>query len=121
MLGGTVLAVGSSSVMLAGHQLVPASVLVLILPMTFSAMSLGLTLPHAMAIALRPFPHIAGSASALLGFVQMGIAALVTAFVGRVLVDSPLPLLQCMLAVGAAAAVLSLWVHRRRDALAGAA
>jgi len=43
----------------------------------------GLTLPNAMAGAVGPFPTMAGLASALLGFFQMGVAALVGVAVGR--------------------------------------
>jgi DHA1 family bicyclomycin/chloramphenicol resistance-like MFS transporter len=123
MLAGGGLAVASTGAMLATHLLLPASVLALVLPMTLYALSLGLILPHAMAIALKPFPHMAGTASALLGFVQMGLAALVTAAVGGLLADSPRPLILCMLATTAVSAVLTLRVHRRQrrvDALAPA-
>lgn len=37
---------------------------------------LGLTYPNAAALALSPFDKNVGSASALLGFVQIGVAAL---------------------------------------------
>ena len=40
---------------------------------------MGLVLPHAMAIALAPFPHIAGTASSLLGFIQMSLSATASA------------------------------------------
>jgi len=43
---------------------------------------LGLTYPNAAALALAPFDKNAGSASALLGFVQIGAASLASAFVG---------------------------------------
>jgi DHA1 family bicyclomycin/chloramphenicol resistance-like MFS transporter len=43
---------------------------------------LGLTYPNAAALALAPFHKNAGSASALLGFVQIGAAALASACVG---------------------------------------
>jgi MFS transporter, DHA1 family, multidrug resistance protein len=44
--------------------------------------SLGLTYPNAAAIALAPFSRNAGSAAALLGFIQMCIGALVSTGVG---------------------------------------
>lgn len=43
----------------------------------------GLVLPNAMAGAIGPYPGIAGTASALLGFVQMTMAALVGIGVGQ--------------------------------------
>jgi DHA1 family bicyclomycin/chloramphenicol resistance-like MFS transporter len=67
----------------------PASIVV---PMSFFAASLGIILPHAMAAALRPFPHMAATASALLGFIQMGLSSLAGAVVGYFLVDSTRPM-----------------------------
>mgnify|MGYP000031593807 FL=1 len=119
MLAGCATAVASSAGLLGGHLLLPESVLALVLPMTFYALSLGLVMPHAMAIALRPFAHIAGTASSLMGFVQMGLAALVTAVVGELLTTTPRPLVLGMLAVTAGALLLALWV-RGRDAPAAA-
>jgi DHA1 family bicyclomycin/chloramphenicol resistance-like MFS transporter len=48
-------------------------------PMTLYTFGFGLTLPASLAGALAPFPRAAGSASALLGFIQMaagGVASL---------------------------------------------
>jgi MFS transporter, DHA1 family, multidrug resistance protein len=42
----------------------------------------GLTYPNAAALALTPFKKNAGSASALLGFIQIGIGGLISAGVG---------------------------------------
>ena len=119
MFAGSLTAVGSTALMLTGHSFLPRSVLALVLPMTFYALALGLVMPHAMAIALRPFAHIAGTASALLGFVQMGLAALVTALVGQLLVDSPLPLILCMLGAAVLGLVLAGWVQWRGERGAG--
>lgn len=46
--------------------------------MTLWMFGFGLLMPGAMAGALGPFPRIAGSASALMGFCQMGVGALGT-------------------------------------------
>ena len=43
---------------------------------------IGLTYPNAAAIALAPFSKDAGSASALLGFLQMGVGALISTGIG---------------------------------------
>ncbi len=45
-------------------------------------MSVGIVMPQAMAGAIGPFPSMAGSASALLGFIQMAVAAGAGALVG---------------------------------------
>jgi DHA1 family bicyclomycin/chloramphenicol resistance-like MFS transporter len=57
----------------------PLSVLI---PMTLIAAALGIVLPHAMGAALRGYPHMAATASALFGFIQMGLSALAGAIVG---------------------------------------
>ena len=42
----------------------------------------GLTYPNAAAVALRPFSKNAGSASALLGFIQIGIGGMISSGIG---------------------------------------
>ncbi len=42
----------------------------------------GLTYPNAAAIALAPFENNAGSASALLGFIQIGIGGIISSAIG---------------------------------------
>lgn len=48
----------------------------LLAPMFAYALAAGLVLPNAQAGGIGPFPEMAGAASALLGFVQMSVAAL---------------------------------------------
>lgn len=113
MFLGTIVALISTLAMLGAHQWQPSSVPALALPMTFFALALGLVMPHAMAIALKPFPTLAGTASSLLGFIQMGLSALITGAVGHLLTDSPQPLLLSMLAITTAAAAVAGWVLLR--------
>ncbi|WP_148864661.1 Bcr/CflA family multidrug efflux MFS transporter [Marinobacter fonticola] len=54
-----------------------------ILPQTIFMIGVGMVLPQTMAGALAPFPHMAGSASALFGFIQMGAAAGAGVLVGH--------------------------------------
>jgi DHA1 family bicyclomycin/chloramphenicol resistance-like MFS transporter len=88
---GVQLALLSAVCMLLAGQLYfhPVSI---VLPISAFSASLGLVLPHAMATALRPFPEMAGTASALLGFIQMGLSSVAGALVGIFLVDSALPM-----------------------------
>ena len=51
-------------------------------PMTLFTVGVGLVMPNSMAGAIGPFPTMAGAASALLGFIQMTIAAAVGIGVG---------------------------------------
>jgi DHA1 family bicyclomycin/chloramphenicol resistance-like MFS transporter len=52
--------------------------------------------PNTTALALSPFAKEAGRASALMGSIQMGTSALVSAVVSSLLSDSALPMLACM-------------------------
>ena len=112
MLLGAVLSVLATVIMLTGAHIWPLSVLALMLPMVLYSTGLGLVLPHTMAIALRPFPHIAGTASALLGFIQMSLSAGASALAGAFLKDTPLPMLWIMLLITLAAMFLGLRAHR---------
>ena len=52
-----------------------------IAPMSVYTIGFGLIMPGSMVEALRPFPHVAGSASAILGFFQFFCAALTSLLV----------------------------------------
>ena len=84
-LVGAALAAGSTGAMWLGADLLPTSIAVLVVPMMFYSTGIGLVLPNTMAVALRPFPQIAATASALLGFIQMSLSAAATALVGAYL------------------------------------
>ena len=76
VLLGTALSAAASALMLAWVLTSEAGgVWSVLVPMFVTAVGLGLTRPAAVAGALVPFPHIAGLASALLGFSQMLIAS----------------------------------------------
>jgi len=83
----------------------------LVLPMALYLAGLGIVLPQAIAGAMTPFPERAGAASALLGFVQQGVAALVGALVGVLLGSTPWPLAATIAAMGCA--TLALWISTR--------
>ncbi len=52
----------------------PSHALVIMTPMMLFMIGVGITMPQSMAGALTDYPHIAGSASGLLGFIQMTLA-----------------------------------------------
>ncbi|BES73755.1 Bcr/CflA family multidrug efflux MFS transporter [Marinobacter nanhaiticus D15-8W] len=54
-----------------------------ILPQAVFMIGVGMVLPQTMAGALAPFPHMAGSASAMFGFIQMASAAGAGVLVGH--------------------------------------
>jgi DHA1 family bicyclomycin/chloramphenicol resistance-like MFS transporter len=99
---GAQLALAAGSVMLCSTSIWfhPAAIL---LPMSAYSMALGIVLPHAMAAALRPFPHMAATASALFGFIQMGLSAMGGALVGLYLVDTATPMLLVIFTLSVAA------------------
>jgi DHA1 family bicyclomycin/chloramphenicol resistance-like MFS transporter len=99
---GAQLALAAGSVMLFSTSIWfhPAAIL---LPMSAYSMALGIVLPHAMAAALRPFPHMAATASALFGFIQMGLSAIGGALVGLYLVDTATPMLLVIFTLSVAA------------------
>jgi len=79
--------------------------------MMLYSVAMGLVLPHAMAIALRPFAHIAGTASALLGFIQMSLAAGASALTGLFLSTTPQPMVWLLLAIVSTSLALGLRSH----------
>lgn len=80
----------------------------IILGLTFGyLMCQGFIFPNASAMAMAPFRISAGSASALLGFLQMGLGALSSGLVSLFHNNTPLPMLITM----AICAILSLIFH----------
>lgn len=112
ILLGAGLGLASSACMCLGAWLVPESLAALIVPMAFYTGALGLVLPHSMALALRSFPHIAGTASALMGFLQMSLSGIASALVGVFLHDTAMPMTLAMVCISLGTVVLSLRVHR---------
>jgi MFS transporter, DHA1 family, multidrug resistance protein len=97
---GTLLGALSGSTMAAlawaGVHTIPA----VLIPTFFCFMAGGLVLPNAMAGAIGPFPKMAGAASALMGFFQMGCAALLGYLVGQLDNATPAPMALAMSAAG---------------------
>jgi DHA1 family bicyclomycin/chloramphenicol resistance-like MFS transporter len=77
----------------------------LVVPMAVYMVGMGIGMPNGQGGALGPYPHMAGSASALMGFAQMTCAALVGIAFGRLHDGTPLALaglvLFCAVAVTA--------------------
>jgi DHA1 family bicyclomycin/chloramphenicol resistance-like MFS transporter len=90
-----------------GVRTVPA----VIGPMCAFAVGVGIVLPTGVAGAIGPFPHTAGLASAVLGFLQLTSAAAYGVAVGRFYDGTPLPMGVAVAAAGLAAAG-AWWVLR---------
>jgi DHA1 family bicyclomycin/chloramphenicol resistance-like MFS transporter len=108
---------GAGVLQLAGYLLMPQSVLALFLPELLYFLGIGLTLPHAIAGGMSPFPDRAGAASSLQGFLQMSFSAGVGVLVVALLRDTALPLaLTTLLMGGSAFAIFHLAPKARRIA-----
>lgn len=70
-------------------------------PMVVYMVGVGMVMPNSMAGALGPFPAAAGAASALLGFIQMAIAAVVGIGVGAAFDGTTRPMALTIAAMGA--------------------
>jgi len=84
----------------------------IVLPIAVYTGSIGIALPQAMAAALEPFAHMAGTASALMGFAQMGAASLAAAIVGLYLTGEPMPLALTLTGCGGLSLVLFYCLSR---------
>lgn len=69
---------------------------------------IGFTNPNASALCLAPFSRNAGSASALMGALQMGIGASISALVGLFDVKSAVPMVAIMAATSTVALLILL-------------
>ncbi len=67
------------------------SPLALFLPMGVTAYCQGVSMPNGQAAVVSVYPNMAGSASGLAGFLQMGLAAIVAQIVGMFQNDTPYP------------------------------
>lgn len=73
----------------------------------------GITNPNAGALSLEPFPHKAGSASALMGFIQMGIGALASSMIAIFDIKEILPI-TCIMVGGSTTALIILLTGRKK-------
>ena len=72
-------------------------------------LGLGIVQPQAMGEALQPFPHMAGAASAWMGFGLMGAGALSSALVGRLHQETEVGMGILFLVGG----ITTLWMSRK--------
>ena len=89
-----------------------ASVVSVVGPFALFLAGAGLVLPNSIAASLGPFPRLAGSASALLGFLQMLVASGVGFLVGLLQDGTPRAMAALLLAVALAGALSFLLLVR---------
>jgi MFS transporter, DHA1 family, multidrug resistance protein len=112
---GAALNVGGGAAMLAASlagfaQPGVAGAAFLVVPMAVYMVGMGIVLPNGQGAALGPYPAMAGSASALMGFGQMALAALVGIAFGQLHAGgtSALPFLVLLCGLGTLASFASL-------------
>lgn len=87
----------------------------IIAPMAVYLMGHGITVPVCYAAAVGPFPTMAGTASALLGLMQLGVAAVVGQIVLRLHDGTPLPLAAAVAVLGCTVLVTELILVRGKS------
>ena len=89
--GGLISAIGGVG-LIASVIAFGATVPGILVPTMIYMAGTGLVMPNAMAGAIGPFPRIAGTAAALLGFTQMGLAAIGGAVIGHLANGTAIPM-----------------------------
>ena len=87
----------------------------ILVPLAMVLGAAGLALPNTPALALTRHGEAAGTAAALLGFVQFGVGAVVAPLVGLFGSDSAVPMGSVMLAVTVLSSALMFGVVRRDE------
>jgi len=113
-------ALGSALLLVAGGTMLafaldrPERVMSIVLPMMVFMHGVGLVMPQSMAGALADYPHIAGSASGLLGFIQMTVAGIVGVAVGHGYDGTPVAMALAVAATGLLSLLVYLLLLHRR-------
>ncbi|UCG99141.1 MAG: multidrug effflux MFS transporter [Burkholderiales bacterium] len=110
-----VLAGTTMAALVAAGVHVPASI---VAPMFFYGVAHGMIQPPAQAGAMAPFPHSAGAAAALMGFVMMLTAALVGLWIGASYDGTMFPLAFTICAASVASALVAFTAVRRHGDVA---
>lgn len=98
-------------VMALSVALLPPSFLSIMIPVGICTFGIAFVSPHIITVGMAPFPHIAGSASAMMGFIQMScgfLGGLAAAMIGAPLLafGTVIPFMEFM-AVGSYLAYLA--------------
>jgi len=112
---GTALTTGGAVLAILALLAFPPHLLVFFVPMGVVAIGNGMTNPNAIAGALSVRPHLAGTASSLIGALQMGFGACLTFIVGWVEFGAGIgtAMTMALTGVGSALALLGVWRSER--------
>jgi len=102
--------VGTCFFLLSWFKRIDLSLTILFLFLSLAC--IGITAPNASALCLAPFAQNAGTAASLMGAIQMGIGAAVSAFVSLFNVPSTVPV-SCAIAASAILASIVLFIGKR--------
>ena len=106
--GLLLIAIGGGALVAAIHFL-PLSFLSVMLPVALCAFGIAFVTPYMMTAAVAPFPHIAGSAAAMMGFAQMAsglVGGMICAAIG-----APVLALQIVIPAFCVVAIVSYVVY----------
>jgi DHA1 family bicyclomycin/chloramphenicol resistance-like MFS transporter len=109
MLPGLVLIAIGSGALVASVHFLSLSFLSVMLPVGLCAFGIAFVTPYMMTAAVTPFPHIAGSAAAMMGFAQMAsglVGGMICAAIG-----APVFALQIVIPAFGAIAIVSYVVY----------
>lgn len=119
VLAGSIVLLLAGAIMLGFALNQPRHVMSIVLPMVLFMHGVGLVMPQSMAGALADYPHMAGSASGLLGFIQMSSAGLLGIVVGHGYDGTPVAMSLAIAVTGLlSVAVYAGLLHARRQPLA---
>ncbi len=112
---GTALTTGGAVLAIVALLTLPPHLLVFFVPMGVVAIGNGMTNPNAIAGALSVRPQLAGTASSLIGALQMGFGACLTFIVGWVEFGAGIgtAMTMALTGVGSALALLGVWRAER--------
>lgn len=113
---GSVVALLGSLLMLLLVLTHPQNVFSIIAPFVLMSMGAGIALPSGFAGSTNRYPQIAGTSSALAGFMNMSVSTLATLVMARFSAQSPLPLAIMMTLLCATALFTGLILRRGGDA-----
>ncbi len=117
LIGATLGTIGGAAMAAfawTGH----VSVATIVLPQMLAMVGVGFVFPNSQAGAIGPFPQMAGAASALVGFFQMGVASVVGLAIGHAFDGTARPLATGVAVSGAlmlAFFVVLVWPVRHRE------
>jgi MFS transporter, DHA1 family, multidrug resistance protein len=112
IMAGNVLGTAGMSVLLALALIPVMHPAAIFAPCFLMALGNGLLLPNAVAGGVSVDPKAAGAASGMIGFLQMGLGAVMSFIAGQVTTTSPLPMAAMMFALTVAAWVVMVWGKR---------